>query len=372
MQLQLREHGQPGLCHTRHNWSSLSSPSTTAQTLAEKMTRLPVDYLLSGDSHIYNLNVSLVSDFLAPLTPENMNVTYLVPADTDEGDLFGNLEVFELPHYGVKHIVGELEKIKVRTKLTLHGTFVIDDTQTVEDDEYEETVKEKRKLPAEAKSLIASFSTMSNDPDPLTYEAPEANVYEFHLSGIIDMLEKLQKKFNAELHDAQEGESNVAHASSMKVQNLTDAVANVQAGISRSMEIISPLKQILIQGKDGDITTLTDNLKNIDKAIRMIKQLVDKLLEQVNDEATQKDWCLTELSKNEQSRPTLADDESNLKNMENPTMHFAVLSKVKDSIRMIALTQVEEEKDDVIERNIIELDETSLKGNVRTDEKQND
>ena len=75
----------------------------------------------------------------------------------------------------------------------------------------------------------------------------------------------------------------------------------------------------------------------------------------------------------EQSRPTFADDASNLKNLENPTMHFAVLSRVKDSIRMIALTHVEEEKDDVIEQNIIELDETSLKDfNVRTDEKRND
>ena len=32
-----------------------------------------------------------------------------------------------------------------------------------------------------------------------------------------------------------------------------------------------------------------------------------------NDEATQKDWCSTELSKNEQARTTLADDVSNLK-----------------------------------------------------------
>ena len=101
------------------DWSSLSSPSTTVQTLAEKMTRLPVDNLLSGDSLICNLNVSLVSDLLASLTPENMNVAYLAPADTDEGDLFGDLEVLELPHYGVKHIVGELEKIIMRAKLTL-------------------------------------------------------------------------------------------------------------------------------------------------------------------------------------------------------------------------------------------------------------
>ena len=94
----------------------------------------------------------------------------------------------------------------------------------------------------------------------------------------------------------------------MKVQDLTDAVANGQTGVSRSKEIISPLKQILIQRNDCEMATLVDNLKNIDKAIRMIKELVDKFTEQVNDEATQEDWCSTELSKNEQSRTTLADD----------------------------------------------------------------
>ena len=42
-------------------------------------------------------------------------------------------------------------------------------------------------------------------------EANQANVHEFHLSGIIDMLGKLQKKkLDAELHDAQEDENNAA------------------------------------------------------------------------------------------------------------------------------------------------------------------
>ena len=44
----------------------------------------------------------------------------------------------------------------------------------------------------------------------------------------------MQKKFDAELHDVQVDEGNAAHASSMKVQELTDAVANGQTGVSRS------------------------------------------------------------------------------------------------------------------------------------------
>lgn len=41
----------------------------------------------------------------------------------------------------------EAKKVKVKAKLTVHGTFVIDSAQLVEEEEYEETVKEKRELP---------------------------------------------------------------------------------------------------------------------------------------------------------------------------------------------------------------------------------
>ena len=44
-----------------------------------------------------------------------------------------------------------------------------------------------------------------------TIEANQVNVYEFHLSGIIDMLGKLQKKkLDADLNDAQDDENNAA------------------------------------------------------------------------------------------------------------------------------------------------------------------
>jgi heat shock protein 4 len=43
----------------------------------------------------------------------------------------------------------ETKKIKVKVKLTLHGTFQVESAQLVEEEEYEETVKEKRELPPE-------------------------------------------------------------------------------------------------------------------------------------------------------------------------------------------------------------------------------
>ena len=149
-----------------------------------------------------------------------------------------------------------------------------------------------------------------------------------------------------------------------------------------------------------------------DKVIRMIKELVDKLTEQVNDEATQKDWCSTELSKNEQSRTTLADDASNLKNLndvhvaeifsplratteshrfgltpgmlfdirtgwnlEDPMMQFAVNEKsstkaVLQAIDKMLVALVEEEKSDVIERDTSQTMSKSVTDEIEDDSSQ--
>merc|ERR1712194_535647 len=43
----------------------------------------------------------------------------------------------------------QAKKIKVRARLTLHGTFTVESATMLEEEEYEDTVKEKRELPAE-------------------------------------------------------------------------------------------------------------------------------------------------------------------------------------------------------------------------------
>merc|ERR1711924_70562 len=43
----------------------------------------------------------------------------------------------------------ENKKVKVKAKLTQHGTFTIESAQMVEEEQYEEPVKEKRELPPE-------------------------------------------------------------------------------------------------------------------------------------------------------------------------------------------------------------------------------
>lgn len=44
----------------------------------------------------------------------------------------------------------EAKKVKVRARLTIHGTFKIEGAQMLEEEEYEEVVKEKREIPQEA------------------------------------------------------------------------------------------------------------------------------------------------------------------------------------------------------------------------------
>ena len=99
-----------------------------------------------------NLNASIISDFLNSLTPKNMNVASLGLSGTDEDDLFGDLEEFERTRYDVRSSVSEHMKIKVNVELTLASehkkitsTFVIEGTQTVENEEHEETIKELSK-----------------------------------------------------------------------------------------------------------------------------------------------------------------------------------------------------------------------------------
>lgn len=53
----------------------------------------------------------------------------------------------------------ETKKVKVRAKLTLHGTFSIEGAQLLEEEEYDEKTKEKRELP----------------PDPVEAQAPAAD-----------------------------------------------------------------------------------------------------------------------------------------------------------------------------------------------------
>jgi len=81
----------------------------------------------------------------------------------------------------------ENKKVKVKAKLTLHGTFDIESAQMVETEEYEETVKEKRELPAEP----ADADTKAEAPASPKKEGEAAD--EAKTDGDVPMTEEGEK-----------------------------------------------------------------------------------------------------------------------------------------------------------------------------------
>jgi len=87
------------------DWSPHASPADTASGLAERMTRLPPESLLSGDSIIKVPDPALVADLLTLLTPDNMNALLVTP---DAEERFGSSHVHTLAHYDVKFATTKL------------------------------------------------------------------------------------------------------------------------------------------------------------------------------------------------------------------------------------------------------------------------
>ena len=181
---------------------------------------------------------------------------------------------------------------------------------------------------------------------------PEANESEFHSSGIIDMLEKLQKKFNA---------LRLFSIQSQKKRTLLEKKITPQG----SETILKDLDNIT----EYNTMQLVDNTnKN-----KVLKQILIK--EKVNTKAyLQRHINALRLSPiPSQKKRTLLEKKFTPHGSETTSLHQ--LDEFND-LSMENL--VEKEKN-----NIIELDETSLKDfnvqefnvkdfNVRTNEKQND
>jgi prefoldin subunit 5 len=79
-------------------------------------------------------------------------------------------------------------------------------------------------IPESARRVISAFLSqgdeLGQDPEELSVTAPEANAYEFQSSGVVDMLQKLQDKFEDERTDLEKEEANSRHAYEMLIQDL--------------------------------------------------------------------------------------------------------------------------------------------------------
>jgi hypothetical protein len=80
------------------------------------------------------------------------------------------------------------------------------------------------RVPASAKRTILAFLATSDQQDPLSVSAPQANAYEFQSGGVVSMLEKLEDKFKKELDDTEKEELNAKHNFEMQIQELVDQI----------------------------------------------------------------------------------------------------------------------------------------------------
>jgi len=83
------------------DWAQATSPADTVADLAERMTRLPLTRILSGDEIIEEPKPSLVARLIEKLTPQRMNVGLVDPEASDH--LFRQRQVRTAPYYGTKY-----------------------------------------------------------------------------------------------------------------------------------------------------------------------------------------------------------------------------------------------------------------------------
>jgi hypothetical protein len=89
---------------------------------------------------------------------------------------------------------------------------------------------EMQRLPRKVADVVGAFVEMLDSPmdDPMNYNAPEANAYEFQSGSIIATLKRLKDQFRAQLSTLQKEEMNSEHAYDMVMLDLADAEANYQ------------------------------------------------------------------------------------------------------------------------------------------------
>ena len=177
------------------------------------------EYEFQWSDIIGNMNVSIISDFLNSMTLENMSVASLGLSGTDEHDLLGDLEEFEQTRHDVRSSVSENKKSNVNVELTLPSehkkitsTFVIEGTQTVENEEYQETIKELSKNKKSHTMLVDDVSNLKNLENPLMNFAVNEQSEKFTPHGsettLLSQLVETSMHFNVKEYNAMTTEIN--------------------------------------------------------------------------------------------------------------------------------------------------------------------
>lgn len=93
-------------------------------------------------------------------------------------------------------------------------------------------VKTRTLVPLATKHALTAF-LQEVQPEELSYEAPEANAYESHSGGIVEMLEKLKDEFLTKKTELDKEEQNAQHAFSQIMQQLHDNTENADHEVSK-------------------------------------------------------------------------------------------------------------------------------------------
>jgi len=91
-------------------------------------------------------------------------------------------------------------------------------------------------VPEKVKATLTSFLSMQEREEPSEMAPPEANAYEFQSSSVIDMLQKLQLKFQDQMLALQKAEMSAKHNYEVLLQQLTDDQATAEETIAKKTE----------------------------------------------------------------------------------------------------------------------------------------
>merc|ERR1719182_87094 len=124
-------------------------------------------------------------------------------------------------------------------------------------------------LPPRAKRTIMAFLSSSDkqEPDPLSVTAPEAAAYEFQSGGVVEMLEKLDGKFGAELHDLEKKMIVSGQDFTIQIQELIGQIEMAEDESSMKTKIKAERAQDEASAK-GDLATTENDLATDSKYLK--------------------------------------------------------------------------------------------------------
>jgi len=126
-----------------------------------------------------------------------------------------------------------------------------------------------KRLPPKAKRTIMAFLS-SNDrqePDPLSVTAPEAAAYEFQSGGVVEMLEKLDGKFGAELHELEKKMIVAGQDFTIQIQELINQIEQATAESELKTKVKAERAQDEASAK-GDLATTENDLATDTKYLK--------------------------------------------------------------------------------------------------------